>query len=1020
MNAEFPSGTITLLFTDIEGSTRLLQQLGEQYTTLLAQQQQILREACEMHNGRMMDSQGDSLFVAFPRAIDAIKAVVQSQRALTTQTWMSDVNLRVRMGLHTGEPQISAVGYVGIDVHRAARIAAAAHGGQVLLSQTTYDLVVGELPEGITLRDLGEHRLKDLRQPKHLYQLVIAGLPSDFPPIKSLEALTNNLPTQLTSFIGRERELEEIKRLVSTYRLVTLTGPGGVGKTSLALHTARDLYRTFPDGAQFVALSAIHDPTLIIPTIAQTLGLAESPDQLLFDSLKDYLRDSQMLLLLDNFEQVISAAPLLTELLSAANALKLLVTSREALRLRGEQEFPLAPLELSSPAQMPGPLSVESWLHYPSIALFVQRAQAIQPGFQLTTENAAAVAEICARLDGLPLALELAAARIKLLPPQAMLTRLQESSLSLLTGGTRDAPERQQTLRNTVQWSYDLLTTDEQRTFRWLSVFVGGCTLDAASNVISISHHLASSDVLDNITSLINKSLVRQTESNAEARLVMLETIREFSLERLAQEDELEAAQHAHAHYYLSLAEETEQRLTGREQKTWLNRLGREQDNLRAALHWGLEYHEADPSTEFTLSAAEVLRAGFVLRLVGALWQYWNLLAQWSEGRRWLEEALRVASKVKVDKALLAKALCAAANLIRYQFDLARARTLCEQSVALYRVLGDREGLLTALHQLSRILYYQGDDESLRGLLPEIFALAEELPDMPIKAQVYAYSAGMAPLGISSLNVARYLAESERIFRALDSPAGLAFSLLVRASLASAQGDEVRAQALRDEAEHLAAEVEDRYVRMAIGSERIISAWKSGDDASARRYLEQGLVASGEVDPSTGQRRLYPRQPNLFFWVLAAVLHRQGLDMWAARVYGLADKLATTSEPPRIGGVFQKPAAAARAEVRARLGDQVFDRAVAEGGTMTMEDLLAIPHPPADAPTSIPYEPLTARELEVLRLLAQDLNNPQIAERLVVSRRTVEAHLRSIYDKLGVKSRDAAIRFALEHGLVEK
>jgi predicted ATPase/DNA-binding CsgD family transcriptional regulator len=820
-----------------------------------------------------------------------------------------------------------------------------------------------------------------------------------------------NLPVQLTSFVGRERELEEIKRLVSTYRLATLTGPGGVGKTSLALHAARDLYRTFPDGAQFIALSAIHDPTLIIPTIAQTLGLAESPDQLLFDGLKAFLRDRQMLLLLDNFEQVISAAPLLTELLAACAELKLLVTSREALHVRGEHELPLLPLELSSLDLMPDQLSFETLSQYPSIALFVERAQASLPDFQVTADNALVVAQVCARLDGLPLAIELAAARIKLLPPQAMLARLQESSLGLLTGGARDAPERQQALRNTVQWSYDLLNTDEQRTFRWLSVFVGGCTLEAASTVINTSHHVLSSIVLDNITSLINKSLVRQAENNGEARLVMLETIREFGLERLTQENELETVQRAHAHYYLSRAEETESHLSGREQKAWLRRLADEQDNLRAALRWGFEHHEA----------------GFVLQLTGALWQYWNLRVQLSEGRRWLEEALTVASKVKVDKALLAKALCAAANLIRQQYDFDWARALCEESVALYRALGDREGLLTALHQLSRILNWQGDDESLRALLPEIFALAEELPDVPIKAQVYAYSAGMGPLGISPGNVARYLAESERIYRALDSPAGLGFTLLGQASLSSAQGDEVGAQALREEAEHLAAVVEDRHVRATLLSERILSAWQSGDYASARGYLEQALAASGEVDPSTGQRRLYPRQPNLFFWVLAAVLHRQGLSVWAARVYGLADKLATTSKPLRMGGMFQKLAVAGRAEVHARLGDQAFGRAFAEGRTMTVEDLLAIPHPPADAraraqpaPTSIPYEPLTGRELEVLRLLAQDLNNPQIAERLVVSRRTVEAHLRSIYDKLGVRSRDAAIRFALEHGLVEK
>ena len=817
-----------------------------------------------------------------------------------------------------------------------------------------------------------------------------------------------NLPVQLTSFVGRERELADIQRLISAARLVTITGPGGVGKTSLALNIAHAVKETFPDGVLFISLTTISDSTLIIPTIAQTLGLAESPNRLLFDSLKDFLRDRQMLLLLDNFEQVISAAPLLTELLAACAELKLLVTSREALRVRGEHEFPLAPLELSNLARMPDQPPVETLSRYPGISLFVERAQASQPDFKLTADNARSVAEICARLDGLPLAIELAAARIKLLPPHAMLARLQESPLQLLTDGARDAPMRQQTLRGTFQWSYDLLNAEEQRAFRWLAVFVNGCTLEAATHVIGGDALI----ILERVTSLMHKSLLRQTESDGEARLGMLETIREFSLEQLTQENELETVQRAHAHYYLSLAEETEPHLGGREQKAWLNRLGREQDNMRAALRWGFEHHEAE----------------LVLRLVGALWQYWSLRVQWSEGRRWLEEALTVASTVKVEKALLAKALCAAATLIRYQFDLARARALCEQSVALYRELGDREGLLTALHQLSRILDWQGDDEPLRALLLEIFALAEELPDVPIKAQVYAYSAVMDDIGINPLNVARYLAESERIFRALDSPAGLAFTLLGQASLASAQGDEVRAQALRDEAEHLAVEVEDRYLRHTMGWERIVSAWQSDDYASARAYLEQGLAASGEVDPSTGQRRLYPRQPNLFFWILAAVLHRQGLDMWAARVYGLADKLATTSEPQRIGGVFQKPAAASRAEVRARLGEQAFAEALAEGQTMRVEDLLTIPHPPPPAstsqaqpaPTSPPYEPLTARELEVLRLLVQDLSNPQIAERLVVSRRTVEAHLRSIYDKLGVRSRDAAIRFALEHGLVEK
>ncbi len=817
---------------------------------------------------------------------------------------------------------------------------------------------------------------------------------------------STQLPVQLTSFIGRERELAEVHRLLSTVRLVTVTGAGGCGKTRLALQAASALSTsaTFADGVHFVSLGAISDPTLIIPTLAQALSLAEAPDRLLLDSLKEFLHDRQMLLLLDNFEQVIAAAPLLTELLSACDALRILVTSREALRVRGEREFPLAPLELSSRKQIPDQPSVESLMHYPSIALFVERAQASVPDFRMTVDNAAAVAEVCARLDGLPLAIELAAARIKLLPPKAMLARLQESSLTLLTSGARDMPARQQTLRGTVQWSYDLLTADEQRTFRTLSAFVGGCTLDAAA---SVSGGQASGSVLDTVMSLIHKSLVVQTESDGEPRLGMLETIREFGHEQLARTNELEAVQRAHAAHYLSLTEETEPHLTGREQKTWLSRLAREQDNLRAAFNWGLERHEA----------------GFVLRLAGALWQYWFLRGQWSEGRRWLEDALPMASKSEVSTTWRAKALYAAATLIRHQYDSERARALCEQSIVLYRALDDKEGLLAALLLLSRILDFQGDDEPVHMLLPEMLALVEELPDVPIKAQVFVELTVISLDSISSGMAAHYLAESERIYRALDHPAGLAFTLILQGQVAALlQGDMRQAQALWGEGERLAAEVDDHKLKLRILFGHPVLAWLRGDYALARRQYEQLIVALAEMNDTTGL--------SLSLAFLPAVLHRQGLSVWAARVYGLADKLTRTSQPLMMSGELfdhlRKRAEAMRAEVRAHLGDQAFEEALAEGQTMTVEDLLAIPHPPPDstsaqaAPVSVPYEALTARELDVLHLLAQDLSNPQIAARLVVSRRTVEAHLRSIYEKFGVKSRDAAIRYAIEHGLVEK
>ena len=414
-----------------------------------------------------------------------------------------------------------------------------------------------------------------------------------------------NLPTPLTPLLGREQETATLHGLLRRpdVRLVTITGSGGVGKTSLALRIAHELRDIFREGVHFIPLTSISDPTLIIPTIVHRLGITESPNRLLLDSLKDFLLNKQVLLLLDNFEQIVSAAPLLTEVLETGDSLKLLVTSREALRLRGEYEFPLSPLAL------PDQSSVETLLQYPGIALFVQRAQAIQPEFKLTTDNAASVAEICARLDGLPLAIELAAARIKLLPPQAMLVRLQESSLELLTSGAHDLPARQQTLRSAIQWSYDLLNADEQRTFRSLSVFVGGCTLKAALTAIGPPTSL---DMLD---SLVNKSLLRQIETDGEPRLTMLETIREFGLEQLTHTHELESARRAHAFHYLSFVEEAESHLTGVDQKAWIKRLDREQDNLRAALQWAIGYHEGE----------------LAQRIAGALQPFWLTRGYWSE-----------------------------------------------------------------------------------------------------------------------------------------------------------------------------------------------------------------------------------------------------------------------------------------------------------------------------------------------------------------------------------------------------
>ncbi|HAE83409.1 MAG TPA: hypothetical protein DEV72_02490 [Ktedonobacter sp.] len=504
---DLPNGTVTLLFTDIEGSTDLLQQLGDRYPFMLAEYRQLLHATCRQWNGHEVDTQGDSLFVAFARATDAVSAAVEMQRAIAAHTWPNGVTVHVRKGLHTGEPQLSSEGYVGLDVHRAG------HGGQVLLSQTTSDLAERDLPDGVSLRDLGAHHLKDLQQKSHLFQLVIAGLPADFPPLKTLDTHPHNLPIQPTSLIGREKEVAAVQHLLhrEDVRLLTLTSPGGTGKTRLGLQIAAELSDHFVDGVLFVNLAPLSDPKLVIPTIAQTLELKEIAEQSLFDQLKTSLRDKHLLLLLDNFEQVVDAAVQVADLLAACLKLKVIVTSRAVLHVRGEQEFAVPPLAVPDPTHLPDLVALSQ---YEAVALFILRAQAFKPEFQVTNANAPAIAAICARLDGLPLAIELAAARIKLLPPPALLARLGQR-LAVLTSGARDVPTRQQTLRNTIAWSYDLLNADERRLFQRLSVFVGGSRIEAIEEVC---HGTGDKkiDVLNMIASLIDKSLVYQTEQEGE------------------------------------------------------------------------------------------------------------------------------------------------------------------------------------------------------------------------------------------------------------------------------------------------------------------------------------------------------------------------------------------------------------------------------------------------------------------------------------------------------------------------
>jgi predicted ATPase/class 3 adenylate cyclase len=627
-----PTGTVTFLFTDIEGSTKLWERHTATMRISLARHDEILQEAIEGHGGFVFKTVGDAFCAAFATALDALESALAAQRALLSEPWGEEIDaLRARMALHTGTADERNGDYFGPAVNRVARLLSAGHGGQVLLSLATQELVRNQLPTGTWLRDLGERRLKDLSRPERIFQLAAPDLPPEFPPLRTLESSPNNLPLQHTPLIGREREVEEVcARLRSPgVRLLTLTGPGGAGKTRVGLQAAAELLMEFEDGIFFVALAAIADPALVASTIARTLGLtdgAQPPEEL----LKGYLHDRQTLLVLDNFEQVLESVPLLDELLSAAPSLKILATSRTPLRLYGEHEFPVPPLSLPDPGSLP---PVERLTQYGALRLFVERARAVKPDFSLTKENAPAVVEICARLDGLPLAIELAAARIKLLPPQAMLSRLG-NRLKLLTGGARNLPQRQRTLRSAIEWSYELLDEGEKILLGRLAVFSGGSTLEAVEAVCDARGDLPV-DVLDGASSLLEKSLLRQEEGlEGEPRFAMLETVHEYAREKLEESGEAEEIKRAHAEYFLTLAREADPELKGPGQLEWLQRLEAEHDNMRDALGWALQREETE----------------LVLRLGGALWWFWFVRGHYSEGRRWLEEALTAGGRARLDR----------------------------------------------------------------------------------------------------------------------------------------------------------------------------------------------------------------------------------------------------------------------------------------------------------------------------------------------------------------------------------
>ena len=710
---ELPSGTVTFLFSDIEGSTRLATEHVAAWPDILERHREIMRAAFEPVGGVEAGTEGDSFFIVVPGAPDAVTAAVEAQRALAAEPWVPGTEVRVRMGMHTGEAGFSASTYAGLNVHRASRIAGVAHGGQVLLSDATRALVADALPSGVDLHDLGTHRLRDLEHPERLWQLIIPGLPSAFPPIASPGVTPNNLPTRLTTFLGREREIGEVTELLERSRLLTLTGPGGTGKTRLSLEVAARALDAHPDGVFFVELAPITEPELVTATIAQQLGLLDRGGRTAAERLTEHIGERKMLLVLDNFEQVTEAAASVSSLLASTANLTVLVSSRSALRVSGEQEYPVPPLGLPDPSSLP---PLEQVSQYESVALFIERARAVKPDFAVTNENAPAVAEICVRLDGLPLAIELAAARIRIFTPQAMLGRLQ-STLGLASGGGRDLPERQQTLRGAIAWSHDMLDERDRAMFACLSVFVGGASLEAIDRVCGAE---VGGDALDALTSLLEKSLVRQREGvDGEPRFRMLQTIREFGMEQAIESGRWDSLRERHAELFKELAEMSAALIMSSDKRPWLDRLEEEHDNLRAAFAW----------------AQETQAAELALRMGASLWRFWQMRGYLVEGLERVTQALAMPHAADHPEAR-ADALSAAAGLAYWLADGDGARGFYEQEIEVRTALVDRRGLAEALYGISftwSIIDLTVEDAAGRATkyVTEALGIYQELGDAP-------------------------------------------------------------------------------------------------------------------------------------------------------------------------------------------------------------------------------------------------------------------------------------------------
>lgn len=909
--SELPTGTITFLFTDIEGSTVRWERYPEEMKLALARHDELMRSCLEGWGGVIFKTVGDAFYAAFTTTGNAISAAVAAQKALSHETWSAGVGpLRVRMASYTGEAERRGQDYFGQALNRVARILSAGHGGQILLSLTTAGLVRDTLPAGVSLQNLGKHRLKDIQAPEQIFQLDIDGLLTHFPPLKTLDSHPNNLPTQLTPFVGREKDMQAIKTLLrrEDVRLVTLVGPGGIGKTRLGLQIAADIADEFPEGIYFVDLATTHDSDDVLFALAQAVALPGASNQSSLESVKAHLQGN-ILLFIDNFEQVIEAAPLIHDILVSCQRLKTLVTSRSALHLGGEREYHLVPLAVPDSKHLPNLLQLAQ---YESVALFIEHARASQPDFLLHETNAAAIAEICAQLDGLPLAIELAAARVNILPPQTMVKRLGHR-LRLLQGGKRNQTARQQTLRNTISWSCNLLDTHEKTLLYQLAVFGGGCTLEAIEAVCQTTDSWED-DVFDLLRSLVDKSLLRLKEQeHTEPRFEMLHTVREFSLEQLAAET-VEALKQRHAEYYLNLVEQIGPPPVGAKQKHWQERLEAEYENIQDVLNWCLEHEQI----------------AFGLRITEALWHFWWLRGLQHEARKWFEKLLaQNGSRISLE--IRGRALERMSELAQNRQDYAYSSRLAEEALSISQQRGDKESIARAYIALAAIATGQRNYQRANSLLEESLKLRQSSGDVRGTASLLNNLGNVARQQGELAQATTFHEKSLKLFRSIGDEMAIAAVMNNLAEVEWYREHYEQAEILYEESLKLCRKL--GYV-WGIAS----SLLGLGNAACSHNNYESALKMYGE---SLSLFQKMDNNPGISACLegLAEVTYRQNRLDLATRILAQAEVIGygTEIEEPDQDKLSRESIVK---KLRAALGDSVFDARWTAGQALMLEQVI--------------------------------------------------------------------------------